>query len=77
MAEAATVLIAEYVLSTGAGDLPGPVRREALRSFFKWLTRRRGWKHNPLLEVQLPKREKKLPVTLTVAQVEAMLALPL
>jgi integrase/recombinase XerC len=49
----------------------------ALRSFFKWLTRRRGWKHNPLLEVQLPKREKKLPVTLTVAQVEAMLALPL
>ncbi len=49
----------------------------ALRSFFKWLTRRRGWKTNPLLEVQLPKREKKLPVTLTVAQVEAMLALPL
>lgn len=49
----------------------------ALRSFFKWLTRRRGWKNNPLLEVQLPKREKKLPVTLTVAQVEAMLALPL
>lgn len=49
----------------------------ALRSFFKWLTRRRGWKANPLLEVQLPKREKKLPVVLTVAQVEAMLALPL
>lgn len=49
----------------------------ALRSFFKWLTRRRGWKTNPLLEVQLPKREKKLPVVLTIAQVEAMLALPL
>ena len=49
----------------------------ALRSFFKWLTRRRGWKANPLLEVQLPKREKKLPVVLTVTQVEAMLALPL
>lgn len=49
----------------------------ALRSFFKWLTRRRGWKVNPLLDVQLPKREKKLPVVLTVAQVEAMLALPL
>ncbi len=46
----------------------------ALRSFFKWLTRRRGWKANPLLEVQLPKREKKLPVVLTVTQVEAMLA---
>lgn len=49
----------------------------ALRSFFKWLTRRRGWKANPLLDVQLPKREKKLPVVLTVTQVEAMLALPL
>ena len=41
----------------------------ALRSFFKWLTRRRGWKANPLLEVQLPKREKKLPVVLTVTPV--------
>ena len=49
----------------------------ALRSFFKWLTRRRGWKTNPLLEVQLPKREKKLPVVLTVAQIEQMLSLPL
>lgn len=49
----------------------------ALRSFFKWLTRRRGLKTNPLLEVQLPKQEKKLPVVLTVAQIEQMLALPL
>jgi integrase/recombinase XerC len=49
----------------------------AMRSFFKWLTRRRGWKTNPLLEVQLPKREKKLPVVLTVTQIEQMLNLPL
>ncbi len=49
----------------------------AMRSFFKWLTRRRGWKANPLLEVQLPKREKKLPVVLTVTQIEQMLTLPL
>lgn len=49
----------------------------ALRSFFKWLTRRRGWKINPLLDVQLPKQEKKLPVVLTVSQVEQMLGLPL
>ncbi len=49
----------------------------ALRSFFKWLTRRRGWKANPLLEVQLPKREKKLPVVLTVTQIDQMLNLPL
>lgn len=49
----------------------------ALRSFFKWLTRRRGLKSNPLLDVQLPKREKKLPVVLTVSQIEQMLLLPL
>lgn len=49
----------------------------ALRSFFKWLTRRQGWKHNPLLDVQLPKQEKKLPVVLTVTQIEQMLELPL
>lgn len=49
----------------------------ALRSFFKWLTRRQGWKTNPLLDVQLPKQEKKLPVVLTVTQISDMLALPL
>jgi site-specific recombinase XerD len=49
----------------------------ALRSFFKFLTRRHHLVNNPLLEVQLPKQEKKLPVTLTVSQVEAMLELPL
>ncbi|MFN7561167.1 MAG: tyrosine recombinase XerC [Prosthecobacter sp.] len=49
----------------------------ALRSFYKWLTRRHGWKHNPLLDVQLPKLEKKLPVIFTVAQIEHLLALPL
>lgn len=49
----------------------------AMRSFFKWMTRRRGLQTNPLLEVQLPKREKKLPVVLTVKQIEQMLALPL
>ncbi len=49
----------------------------AMRSFFKWLTRRRGWKHNPLLDVRLPKKEKKLPVVLSVAQVVQMLEAPL
>jgi site-specific recombinase XerD len=49
----------------------------ALRSFFRWLTRRKGWTHNPLLDVQLPKQEKKLPVILTVTQVTDMLDLPL
>lgn len=49
----------------------------ALRSFFKWLTRRQGWKQNPLLDVQLPKQEKKLPVVLTVTQITEMLDLPM
>lgn len=49
----------------------------ALRSFFKWLARRQGWAQNPLLDVQLPKAEKKLPVVLTLAQVIEMLELPL
>ncbi len=49
----------------------------ALRSFFKWMTRRCGLARNPLLEVQLPKLEKKLPVVLTVEQVISMLELPL
>lgn len=49
----------------------------ALRSFFKFLTRRHGLVKNPLLEVQIPKQEKKLPVVLTVQQVVTMLDLPL
>ena len=49
----------------------------ALRSFYKWLTHRQGLERNPLLEVQLPKQEKKLPVVLTVAQISEMLDLPL
>jgi len=49
----------------------------ALRSFFKFLTRRQGLVKNPLLEVQIPKQEKKLPVVLTVQQVVTMLDLPL
>lgn len=49
----------------------------ALRSFFKWLTRRQGWTINPLLDVQLPKQEKKLPVVLSLTQIDDMLGLPM
>lgn len=49
----------------------------ALRSFFKFLTRRKGLAKNPLLEVQLPKPERKLPVVLTLQHIEELLALPL
>ncbi len=48
----------------------------ALRSFYRYLTERAGFTANPLKEVQLPKREKKLPVVLSVPQIEELLALP-
>ena len=48
----------------------------ALRTFYKWLCERHGLKRNPLKEVQLPKLERKLPLVLTVAQMEDLLAAP-
>jgi len=49
----------------------------ALRSFYRYLTTRRDLTTNPLLDVQLPKAERKLPVVLTVKQVVELLELPL
>jgi tyrosine recombinase XerC len=48
----------------------------ALRSYYKFLTRRRGLATNPLLDVQLPKAERKLPLVLTLKQIENLLAMP-
>ncbi len=48
----------------------------ALRSFYKYLTRREGFGKNPVAEVQLPKAEKKLPTVLSQAQVIEMLEMP-
>ncbi len=48
----------------------------ALRSFYKFLSRREGLTVNPLLDVQLPKPEKKLPVVLSQAQVISLLEMP-
>jgi len=49
----------------------------ALRSFYKFLMRRHALAVNPLADVQMPKAERKLPVVLTLKQVEELLALPL
>lgn len=49
----------------------------ALRSFYKFLVRRHGLPISPLLEVQLPKTHRPLPVVLTLAQIEELLTLPL
>lgn len=48
----------------------------ALRSFYKFLTRRAGLKLNPVVEVQLPKAEKKLPVVLNQKQVIELIEKP-
>src|SRR3984957_14699948 len=48
----------------------------ALRSFYKYLVEREGLRDNPLREVQLPKMEKKLPIVLSVAQVDELLTTP-
>jgi integrase/recombinase XerC len=48
----------------------------ALRSFYKYLVEREGFRHNPLREVQLPKMEKKLPIVLSVSQVDELLTAP-
>ena len=48
----------------------------ALRTFYKWLSERHGLARNPLKEVQLPKIERKLPLVLTVAQMDELLGAP-
>jgi integrase/recombinase XerC len=53
------------------------LRFAAIRSFYKYLVHRRGLAKSPVAEVQLPKPEKKLPVVLTIAQIDELLALPL
>lgn len=37
VAEPVTRILADYVSAASPGDLPGPVRREAVRTFFNWL----------------------------------------
>jgi integrase/recombinase XerC len=48
----------------------------ALRSFYRFLTERAGFNENPLKQIQLPKLEKKLPVVLTVKEVDELVAQP-
>ncbi len=48
----------------------------ALRSFYRFLCQRHGLAANPLMAVSLPKAEKRLPVFLTTAQIDALLRAP-
>ncbi|HEY5753172.1 MAG TPA: site-specific tyrosine recombinase/integron integrase [Chthoniobacterales bacterium] len=49
----------------------------AYRSFFRYLMERHGFKSNPVKEIQLPKMGRRLPVVLTVQQIEELFAVPL
>lgn len=52
-------------------------RLVAVRTFFKWLTRKRHLPHNPASEIDLPRLEKRLPQhVLTHTQVQSILSLP-
>lgn len=48
----------------------------AIRSFYKFLVLRHGFPRNPATEIDLPKAKKSLPVVLTLAQMEELLAVP-
>ncbi len=51
-------------------------RLSALRSFFKFLLKEKILSYNPLDEVESPKLEKRLPPSLSYAQVEHLLSQP-
>jgi integrase/recombinase XerC len=52
------------------------LRFAALRSFYKYLVERAELTENPLTAVHLPKTEKKLPIVLSVDQVDELLTAP-
>ena len=69
-----------YLFALGKREVARPTIRlhfAALRTFFKFLSQRHGLAINPLKEVQLPKLEKKLPVVLTLKQIDELLSAPL
>ncbi len=49
----------------------------AYRSFYRFLMERHGFATSPVKEVQLPKMGRRLPVVLTIAQIDELFSLPL
>ena len=64
------------LMKSGAARATIRLHFAALRTFYKWLSERHGLTRNPLKEVQLPKLERKLPMVLTIAQMEDLLTAP-
>ncbi|WEV71575.1 site-specific tyrosine recombinase XerD [Lactobacillus sp. ESL0785] len=48
----------------------------SLRKFYQWLARQNIQKLNPMLEIDPPKKEHRLPVALTITEVDQLLAQP-
>lgn len=48
----------------------------SLRKFYQWLARQDIQKLNPMIEIDPPKKEKRLPVALTIDEVNSLLAQP-
>lgn len=64
------------LMKAGAARATIRLHFAALRTFYKWLSERHGLKRNPLKEIQLPKLERKLPLVLTIAQMDDLLGAP-
>ena len=48
----------------------------ALRSLYQFLIEREGYTVNPIEEIQLPKLERTLPVSLSVSQIDELIRVP-
>lgn len=48
----------------------------SLRKFYQWLARQNIQKLNPMLEIDLPKKERRLPVALNQREINDLLAQP-
>ena len=69
-----------YLFECAKAKMAKPTQRlhfAAFRTFFKFLAERHGLQVNPLKEVLLPKLDKKLPVVLTMKQIDELLTAPL
>ena len=71
-------IVRAYLYAINRKNKPSSVARKlsALRSFFKFLRRRKVMEHDPLERITTPKLPRHMPVFLTVDQVFALLDSP-
>ena len=65
-----------FDLSKRTGHGTGRLTLSAIRSFYNFCLKTKKVKTNPALDISAPKRDSKLPVTLTVHQIYALLNAP-